>query len=347
MPITSLISVVVKMQGLASIILVTYNQRKYLDSCIKSICAQDFPHEIIIVDNNSSDGTVEFVKSKFPNIKAVESGSNMGYGAGNNLGAKYANGEYLVVLNPDTIVEKDWLKELIAPLKSGDKIITTPKILVYDGSSINTCGTINHFTGLTFTRGLGEKPDAYSNEEFVSGISGCCFAVRKEHFQELGGFDENLFMYMEDTDISWRAHLKGFKIVYVPKSIMRHDYALNVSAEKIYHLEKGRYIILRKYLSTRERFKIAPSLFMVEILTFGYAIMQGASGIRHKFKAVNYTRKLKLERVEGDTKKLFKMLSSKIPVEQLNHTIIDRAVKHFANFIFELNYRKIVTAQVS
>ncbi|MBT9150976.1 MAG: N-acetylglucosaminyl-diphospho-decaprenol L-rhamnosyltransferase [candidate division WS2 bacterium] len=99
-----------------------------------------------------------------------------------------------------------------------------------------------------------------STQEYVSGFSGCCFAMRKRDFEELGGFDENFFAYNEDSDLSWRAHLKGFGILYVPTSIVRHDYKLNVPPEKIYHLEKNRYLILRKCFSWKDLLVLFPSL---------------------------------------------------------------------------------------
>ena len=327
------------MNSLASVIIVTYNQRRYLETCINSVLKQDYPHEIIVVDNCSEDDSVQFLKERFPEVKLIENIKNVGYGAGNNLGVKQAMGEYAVILNPDTVVEKDWLQELIKPLDNNEKIITTPKILLYDGSAINTCGNINHFTGLTFTRGLNEKIDRYGAPEFISGISGCCFAVKKSNFDELGGFDKNLFVYNEDADLSWRAHLKNFKILYVPTSKVRHDYKLKVLPEKIYHLEKNRYIILRKYFSWKDFFLLSPSLIMAEILTFGYGARYGQEGIKYKFKALKDGFSIKVNKEQGDKRELFKSLSTVIPVEQLTFNKVEKILKILANKIFELNFK--------
>lgn len=329
------------MRAKASIIIVTHNHGKYINSCIESILKQNFPHEIIVVDNRSNDDTVQLIKEKFPEIKIIENPENKGYGAGNNLGVKRAKGEYIVVLNPDTIVEKDWLKELVEPFKNGGRLITTPKILLYDGSKINTCGNINHFTGLTFTRGLNEHPERYNAQEYVSGFSGCCFAMRKEDFEELGGFDENFFAYNEDSDLSWRAHLKGFRILYVPTSIVRHDYKLNVPPEKIYHLEKNRYLILRKYLSLKEFLLLILSLIITEFLTFGYALKLGWKGIKYKLRGIKDGLKVNVHKVDGDRDYLFKHLNSTIPYDQLTFNKIEKLFKIFANKIFEWNYKVV------
>jgi len=326
---------------LASIIIVNYNQGKYLKRCIDSLSKSNYPYETIIVDNCSQDDSAQLIREKFPNVRLVLNQRNRGYGAGNNLGIKYAKGKYTVFLNPDTIVEDHWLENLIKPLKDSEKVITTPKILIYDGSAINTCGTINHFTGLTFTRGLWENPDSYSNSEFVNGFSGCCFAVKRRDFEELGGFDENFFLYNEDSELSWRAHLKGFNIMYIPSSIIRHNYMLNVPPKKIYYLERNRYIILRKYLSWKELLVLSLSLLMAEILTLGYTVRNGWKGLVYKLKAIKDGLTIKVKRENGDKSKLFNSLNITIPIEQLTFNKFDKNFKIFANEVFKWNFKVV------
>jgi len=324
----------------ASIIIVTYNHKKYMEACLTSVLANN-PLEVIIVDNGSTDGTVELIEKEFPQGKLIKSPRNLGYGGGNNLGVKHAKGEYVVILNPDTKVEKNWLEELLRPLEKEEKLITTPKILTYDGSKINTCGNIDHFTGLTFTRGLNESAGKFNEFEYLSGLSGACFAMRRKDYLELGGFDENFFAYNEDGELSWRAHAKGFKILYVPTSIVYHDYELKVPPQKIYHLEKGRYIILRKYLTWKELLLILPSLLATEILTWGYSILNGINGVKFKIEGLKDGIRTEVEKIECDRKKLLKSLDWEIPEEQLSYNIIDKVVKEIANFVYWINYKVI------
>lgn len=328
-----------KISNKVSVIIVTYNHREYIKDCLASVLVNK-PLEIIVVDNGSKDGTPEFIEKNFPEVKIIKSSKNLGYGGGNNLGVKHARGKYVVILNPDTKVEKNWLEELVRPLIKGKRLITTPKILLYDGSAINTIGNIVHFTGLTFTRGYLEPPDNYSKPEYLSGISGACFAMRRDEYIKLGGFDENLLAYNEDGELSWRAHVKGFRILYVPTSIVYHDYILRVPPQKIYHLEKGRYLILRKYLTARQRLAILPSLIMSEILTWGYAVLNGPLGIKFKLKALLDGLRIEVNRIEV-LGKILQELDSQIPEGQLSYTLVDIVIKRIANRIYEWNYRVV------
>ena len=318
-----------------AVIIVTFNHRRFIGPCLDSLSKNGFL-EIIVVDNNSSDGTDAFIKENYPNVNVVNSPYNRGYGAGVNLGVNSTKKDYIVVLNPDTKVNDDAIYEILKPLKD-EKIITTPKILNYDGFKINTCGNIVHFTGLSFTRGLNKSPKEFSKYEYVNGISGACFAIKRENYINIGGFDENFFMYMEDTCLSWMASVKGYKILYVPKSVVYHDYALKVPPEKIYYLEKGRYMIMRKYLTLKEFIIISPSLLLTEILTWGYSIFKGSSAIKFKYFAFRYFLTLKTEKVDYNPD-LFRYLDFEIPDDQLNTFFLHEYLLKFVNFVFAHNY---------
>ena len=329
-----------KLSNKASVIIVTYNHKKYMEDCLTSVLAND-PLEVIVVDNGSTDGTPEFIEENFPKVKVIRSPRNLGYGGGNNLGVRHARGEYVVILNPDTKVGKNWLEELLKPLAKSERLITTPKILLYDGSAINTIGNIVHFTGLTFTRGYLEPLERYDEPEYLSGISGACFAMRRDEYLELGGFDENFLAYNEDGEFSWRVHARGFKILYVPTSIVYHDYTLKVPPQKIYHLEKGRYIILRKYLSWREFLLLLPSLLTTEVLTWGYSLLNGAKGVRFKIKGMIDGVRAEVKKIHSDRNRLLKSLDWEISEEQLSYSVADRAMKKIANFVYRTNYKVI------
>jgi GT2 family glycosyltransferase len=226
-------------------------------------------------------------------------------------------------------------------LEQKDQRITTPKILNYDGLSINTCGNINHFTGLNFTRGLGKDPSCYPDTWEVSGISGACFAMKKCDFLEIGGFDERFFLYNEDSEFSWRAHVFNYTILCVTASIVRHMYHLNVTPEKLYFLETGRYMILRKYYSLQDILLISPSLLLVEVLTLGYALRLGSRGLKSKVRAMRDGFRTDIEILTDARKTILPYLCSAIPEDQLTFCKLERVVKGISNRIFTWNFRLI------
>ena len=329
-----------------SVIIVSYNSKKYIKALMESLFSQktSFPFEIIIVDNCSTDNSYEYIKSNYPQIKLIKNTSNSGYGAGNNLGVKYARGEYIIIMNPDVIISNNLICELTHHLENNDqgKIISIPKILTYDGSMISSAGLIIHFTGLTFTKGWKMSPKAFSKKEYVNALNGCCFAIRKKEFIELGGFDEVFFMYKEDTELSWRANAHGFKIIYCPEAVVMHDYSLKLNAKKIYHLEFGRYILLRKYYSIKEILILLPSLLTTEILISGYFILSNPIYFYYKFRAfidaINTPVK-KIRLSMNSKKNLYDSLDYEISKEHLSYSKIDKFVKSCANKLYAINYK--------
>jgi len=327
---------------LVTIVIVTYNSADYVGSCINSIYARhDRPAyglEIIVVDNHSSDDTVRIIKERFSSVLVLENNENYGWGRANNQGVARAQGDFIIILNPDTLVEAGWLEALIQPLVGRGRLLTTPKILIYDGSAIGNCGNILHFTGLAFTRGYGADKNACAVSEPVSYVSGCCFAVRRDEFLQLGGFDEALFLYHDDLDFTCKAYLAGFESLYVPASIIRHDYRLDVAPEKLFLLEKGRYIFLKKYLSAGDVLRFTPSLVVSEVLSFGFAAKLGFRGVVCKLRAAREGLFAEVPRLRGDKENLFKHFSRTVPTDQLTTNRIERAGVRLANRIFLLNY---------
>jgi hypothetical protein len=211
----------------------------------------------------------------------------LGFGDGNNLGARAARGDYLAFLNPDTVVEPGWLEELIAALeRQPDAGLATPKILLMaDPARINTCGNDVHISGLTLCRGLGLPREALQNVEPVNAISGAAFVMRRQVFDDLGGFDGLFFLYLEDTDLSWRAQLAGYRSIYVPTSVVRHDYALRFGVRKTFYQERNRYLMLLKSLRWRSLLILAPTLLAAEVVTWGFVLLRERGRRGNKLEA--------------------------------------------------------------
>jgi len=272
-----------------SVIVVNYNGMSYLETCLRSVLGQSFSDfEAILVDNKSSDGSLECVRRTFPDLLIVANENNLGYTGGINSGISHAKGEYLAALNVDTEVEKGWLAAMVAFMDANpDAGALTPKSLLYrDRGRVGVEGLNIHITGLGFVRGLNEHDIKMPREPFqVAGISGCSYLVRREIVEKMGGLNEDNFMYYDDVDLSWMINLMGYKIYCVPQSVVYHEYELRMTPQKIFWLERGRAGALICYPKPLTFAVLLPFLGFTEALILGYCIIRGPRYVRSKFLA--------------------------------------------------------------
>jgi GT2 family glycosyltransferase len=272
----------------ASIILVNYNGGQQVLECLRSLQAErEEGREIIVVDNASLDGSPRRIQEAFPHVKLIRSAANLGFGGGSNLGARYAGGHYLAFLNPDTLVEPGWLEALRRALEANPETGMATACILLRGRQgvINTCGNDVHLSGLTLCRGMGQPRQAYASPAEVGAVSGAAFLVRRELFEELGGFDASFFLYMEDTDLSLRVRLAGWRIVYVPQAVVHHDYRLRFGPRKTYYLERNRYRMLLKVFRWRTLLALLPALLLAEAVTWGFVLCREPQRLGNKLYA--------------------------------------------------------------
>lgn len=210
----------------ASIIVVNWNGKRFLRECLSSLLAQTYSHhEIILVDNGSSDGSVEFVAAEFPEVKIICNGRNMGFAAGNNVAIRVARGDYVVTLNNDTRAEPDWLEELVKVVESDPKIgMCASKMLFYYHTGIlNSTGISLDIAGIAWDRRGGERDDGLERTPIeVFGPCAGAALYRREMLDEIGLFDEDFFAYHEDVDLAWRARSRGWRCMYNPRAVVYH-----------------------------------------------------------------------------------------------------------------------------
>jgi GT2 family glycosyltransferase len=270
------------------VIIVNYNGRKTLGPCLSSVIRSLGPRdEILLFDNGSTDGSVEHIEESFPQVRIIRSEENLGFGAGNNAAARQAGGRYLVFLNPDTTAEAGWLEPLISVLAADHTVgLATSKILQMDRPDrISGCGNEVHCSGVTLGRGMGLGRDAFMQMEEVAAISGASFAARKEVFDTVGGFDGDFFMYVEDTDLSFRTWLAGYRLLHVPQSVVHHDYALHFGPTKTFYQERNRYLLLLKSLRWPTLVLSLPALLLAEGVTWGFVLLREKKHVRNKLDA--------------------------------------------------------------
>ncbi len=214
------------MGPLISVIVLNYNGLRFLEPCLSSLLCQNFEEfEIILVDNGSSDGSTNFIREHFPSVILVDTGKNMGFAGGTNAGIQAAKGRFILTLNNDTVADIALLKEIQKPmLRDPDVGMCASKMLFPDGRIYST-GISIFRSGAAVDRGIFE-PDAgkFDCEEEVFGPCAGAALYRRSMLDEIGIFDEDFFLYMEDVDLAFRARLSGWKCRYVPTAQVIHEH---------------------------------------------------------------------------------------------------------------------------
>ena len=253
-------------------IIVNWNDKDVIVECIQSILDQNRNKiDIIISDNGSKDDSVEFIRKRFPSIKIIENGKNLGFGSAINRGLGLAKGDYLLFLNSDLKLHSKCVGELAKVLESDSNVGgTIPKILHIDQqNTINSLGVLINYTGIAYPNLLGQKDPGYQ-EPFESACGGI-FMLKREVYETVGGFDEDLFLYHEDHDLSWRIRLAGWHLKVIPQAIMCHHYKFNKGILKYYSSEKNRLHILLKNMEVKTLALISPALIIVEFSQWFHA----------------------------------------------------------------------------
>jgi hypothetical protein len=222
-----------------SIIIVNWNVRDFLKQCLDSIYRNvtGLSFEVILVDNASSDSSVEMVRERFPHVRIIANTKNAGFCRGNNQGIAASKGEYLVLLNPDTEVEEGALQTLINFAQEHPDVGIVGPMLLYPGGVLMPNGTLFPTlrlallgaTGLIYVRCLSSDLECYGREDFagvaeVDVVSGACMLVRRRIFEQIGGLDEQLFMFYEEPDFCLRARKAGWHVFYVPQARVFHHW---------------------------------------------------------------------------------------------------------------------------
>jgi len=274
---------------LVSVVVLNWNGHPVLENCLTSLYHQTYqPLEIIVVDNASTDGSVDLVRHRFPDVKLIMNEKNLGFGAGNNVGIRASQGKYIMILNNDTRLDPKCVEELERSIEKDDrygacasKILLENEPHIIDGVGIVVCPD-----GLSFGKGRLENRDRYEEEEEIFFASDCACLYRREMLEDIGLYDEDFFAYADETDMGWRARLAGWKCIYSPKAIVYHHHSTSTG---------GRISAFKAFLVERNRIWVAVKNLPVSLIILGQFytlwryIFQAYGALRGKGAAGQFT----------------------------------------------------------
>ncbi len=269
-------------------IIVCYNGAKFLPELFASLDKTIMPNGVefktVVVDNASTDDSLSYLKT-LNNIHLIESKTNAGFAEGNNIGLRYAleNGaNFVFLLNQDTVVDQNWLQEIMETAKKHPEAGAIQSLLLLHNQDetapklINSWGNELHFLGFGFAGGLKKlfKPDVLTAKS-ITYASGAAVLFRSEALKKIGLFDASYFLYHEDTDLSLRLRISGHDIILSPKSIIYHKYKFGPNQITYYHLEKNRLRVLLEYYKWPTLLLILPFFIGYELGILLFALKSG------------------------------------------------------------------------
>jgi GT2 family glycosyltransferase len=256
-----------------SAVIVAYGSGPALKRCLESLAGE--ADEVVVVDNGGGGAEIEEARAR-DGVRVVSPAENLGFTAGANLGAAEAAGDVVVFLNPDTVVAPGAVRQLERRLSEPTIGIAMARLRLLDRPELlNSAGTEVHVTGIGWAGGYGRPAETVSELRDVAAPSGAAMAVRAETFRELGGFADELFMYLEDLELGWRARLAGYRVVIDPAADVFHEYEYGRNPRKSYFLERNRLVFVLTAYSARQLILLLPVLLATELGMAGLAAKEG------------------------------------------------------------------------
>ncbi|RFZ84604.1 glycosyltransferase family 2 protein [Mucilaginibacter terrenus] len=263
-----------------AVVILNWNGQKYLEQFLPSVLASSYPNlQVVVGDNASTDGSVAFLKGRYPDVAILENSENYGFTGGYNRVLSGVDADYYVLLNSDVEVEPGWIEPVIKLMESDAAIAAAgPKLRSYHQKSYfeyaGAAGGYIDKYGYPFCRGrifteLEEDNGQYDKQDEIFWASGAALFIKKVYWDEGGGFDESFFAHMEEIDLCWRLKNMGYKIVYCPQSVVYHVGGGTLNAEspfKTYLNFRNNLLLLKNNLPGRKAFRIIFIRFWLDLL---------------------------------------------------------------------------------
>jgi GT2 family glycosyltransferase len=260
----------------ATAIVLAHGVEPHLEECVRALLASTSAIvDVVVVDNDAAPEAIASVEG-LPLVRVVRPGRNTGFAGGCNLGAHGADAPILVFANSDAIVDKHCVAALADALQDPDAGLVCASVRLADSPDVvNAVGNPVHFLYFSWAGGFGDPAESHTEPGPVASITGATFAVRRDFWDQLAGFDERYFLYQEDVDLSMRTWLAGSQVRYVPTAISLHNYEFGRTDSKFYYLERNRLINLLTFPERRTLLRIAPLALGVELAVIAAAAKDG------------------------------------------------------------------------
>ena len=269
-------------------LIVNFDGERLLETCLSSAeaCLADHVRagndaRMVVVDNGSSDGSVELVRRRFPAVEIVELGANHGFGAGVNAGVACSTEEWLLLVNSDMTLAPRALERLLAAVGDDSRVGAAGAQIRFaaDERTINSAGVEVDVLGVAADRLAGRPVEAGGTEpQEVFGVSAGAALYRRAMLADIGGFDESFFLYLEDVDVAWRARARGWKALYVPDAVAVHRHSATSrhgSPSKHFHVGRNRVRLLAKNATATQLMQQGPRIVVHDLLHTAYVAATG------------------------------------------------------------------------
>lgn len=245
---------------------------------MSSLLGQDRPPDLLtVIDNASTDGSPDLVRTRFPGVRLVEPGANLGYAAACNLGWKTSPAELVVFLNNDLTVAADWLQKLLVEVEAPWGFWASRIVFSRDPGVVDSAGDAMAVVGAAYKIGHGEPVGDYLDRREVFGPCGAAAVFRREVLEATGGFDEDFFLIYEDADLSFRARILGYRCLYVPSAVVYHDVNRSIgtlSETYVYYGHRNSEIVFWKNQPTALLMRYLPERILFDVLSLAYFILK-------------------------------------------------------------------------
>lgn len=297
-----------------SIIILNWNGKHHLNECLSSALQQTYTDfEVVLVDNGSTDGSQELVKRNYPNVNLICLDRNYGFCKGNNIGIKAAKGNFIILLNNDTMVETDWLENLHMCIVSEPDIgfCASKMISYYNKNLLDSAGDGFSVCGAGYKRGHFESSSKYDSNDRVFGASAGAAIYKREMLDKIGLLDEDFFAIYEDVDLSFRAQLAGYKCKHASNAVVYHK--INSTLGKmsdfyVFHGQRNAEYVYFKNMPKGLILKTLHHHLLYNLLAFIYFLFKGKGMVFLKAKYVfikDFKKVLKKRKVVQQSKVIF------------------------------------------